>query len=83
MGCALLFCRFSASFLFGFGVMGAVLQGGGGCGCGVLGGLSLVLFGAFAGRYNLMGSFLHFLFRCCGGWDQSDCLLLKKQGSIR
>ena len=31
VGCALLFCRFSASFLFGFGTMGVVLQGSEGC----------------------------------------------------
>ena len=45
-------------------------------------GLSLGLFKAFASRCNLVGSLLHFGFRCSGGWDQSDCLLLKKQGSV-
>ena len=75
--CALLFCMFSASFLFGFGIMGVVLQGSEGCGCAFVG-----LVWRFAGCCNLVGSLLHFLFCCCGGLIQSDHILLKKQGSI-
>ena len=50
------------------------------CACGVLGGLSLGLFGAFAGCWNLVGSLLDFGFHCYGGQDQSDWLLLKIKG---
>ena len=61
-GVCIVFCRFSVSFLFGFGIMGVVLQGSERCRCAFVG-----LVWRFAGCCNLVGSLLHFLVCCCGG----------------